>query len=198
VHEACNMFYRREAFESVAGFSRDFYMHARPHGRSVFEPVLRWLRHYGLVMQYSGEDTDLGWHVLSKGWEKEYCADALVYHDVRVLTWSSWLIDEGCYAYGAPRLVRKYPEVRNGLFLRYFLGPAQACILMLIIALPLFLLHKAALLFALPYVWLRGSEPTRFWRGWKRAFRFLVYLPRDVATFAILVASSLRHKRLVV
>jgi GT2 family glycosyltransferase len=192
------MFYRREAFASVAGFSRDFYMHAQSRGRSVFEPLLRWARHYALVMKYSGEDTELGWNVISAGWAKHYCHQALVYHDVRVLTWSSWFIDEGCYAYGAPRLVRKYPQARQGLFWRYFLNPAQALLPFLLAGVALSILNKAALLLAVPYVTFRASEPTRFWRRWKRPFRSLVYLPRDLATLVILMVSSCRHRRLVV
>ncbi len=198
VHEACNMFYRREAFASVNGFSKDFYMEAKPKSKSRWAGVLGWVRHYALVMKYSGEDTDLGWSVLNAGWEKAYCREALVYHDVRILSWSSWLIDEGCYAYGAPRLVKRYPVSRAGLYHRFFLNRAQAGLCALAAGVILSTVNSYFALLCLPYFLIRATEPTVFFRSWKRPLLSLMYLPRDFTTFAILLFSSFRHGRIVV
>jgi glycosyltransferase involved in cell wall biosynthesis len=195
VHDGCNMFYRKQAFDSVSGFSREFYMDCKSRNSIRF---VRWLEHYWLVMLYSGEDSELGWRVLSNNWEKEFCANALVYHEVRYLTFFSWIVDEGCYSFGVPRLIGRYPCLRRCIYKEFFLNRAQAFLPLLLCGLVLSaVLHPATLLLAAPYVYHRSSEPSRFWRGILRPLRSMVYLPRDFATFLILVASSIRHRRWV-
>ncbi len=191
VHDGCNMFYRKQAFDSVSGFSRQFYMDCKPRRSNR---ILRWLEHYWLVMLYSGEDSDLGWRVLSYDWQKDFAASAVVYHDIRYLTLFSWIVDEGCYAFGIPRLIEKYPRVRRCIYRRFFLNKAQAFLPLLLAGLVLSAaLHPIALLLAIPYVYHRPPEHSQFWRGIFRPLRSMVYLPRDFATFVILIASSIRH-----
>jgi GT2 family glycosyltransferase len=97
--DCCNMGYRREVLERVRGFDETF---RRP-----------W-----------GEDTDLGWRALASGATTAWMPDALVWHRVETTgshlgDWVSWVKDTRRKFY-MPLLVRKHPEVRRGVYHRWF------------------------------------------------------------------------------
>ena len=197
-HHACNMFYRRSAFEAVGGFSKDYYFDVEKERQSLLSRLSSRLFRIHFVLHCSAEDTDLGWRVIDAGWGKTYCENALVYHEVRMLTPFWWTIDAAIYCSGIPRLARRHPGLRRYLYWGHFLSKANACFVLFALGFALALtVHSAALLLGAPYIWSRGCEPSHFWRGPLRLFRFLFYLPRDAATFAVLLYRSLKYRYVV-
>ncbi len=189
IFHTCNILYRREAFAAVGGFSAGFYYDFEAAAASAIpRPSVVW------IMSTSGEDADLGWRVLERGWKSAYSGKGLVYHEVRQLGALRWLIDEACYSFGLPRLVRSHPQIRQHLFWGYFSEKAYAFVFLMLMAAPLMLVHWSAALLCAPYICCRASESSRFWRGIFKPFRALVYLPRDLATVSILLFSSIKHR----
>lgn len=201
VYDGCNILYRREAFEQVGGFSDQHYVDPRSLSPET-NPVRRFLpflSHVSFVMKLSGEDTDLGWRVLERGWEADFCATAVVYHEVVILPPFRWMVSEGLYTFGLPRLVRRHPGIRSFLTGRYFLDEAHRRLTILILGVlgAVFVNGWLALL-ALPYVFHRGwADQSRFWRGPLKPIRALVQLPRDLITFGFLLAGSIRSGAVV-
>ena len=95
--ETCNIFYRREAYLQVGGFS-DEYLDA-----------------------WGGEDMDLGWKVRTQGWPTQYAADAVVLHEVFRITFWQWLSEPLRYE-KLPVLVAKHPAARTFMYRHWFLS----------------------------------------------------------------------------
>lgn len=197
-HHYCNLFLRREAFEAVGGFSEDYYFDVEKARKSWLIKVFPALFRIAFLLRCSTEDTDLGWRLIDAGWRKGYCDEARAYHEVRILSPFWWIIDTGLYCSGVPRLAKRHRGLRRHLFLGHFLTKPDAWFTLLVAGcVAAVLVHPAALLLAAPYVWSRASEPSKFWRGPLRLLRFLFYLPRDAATFAILLYRSLKYRYVV-
>jgi hypothetical protein len=96
-----------------------------------------------------------------------------------------------------PWLAREVPEMRTEFFLRYFLDAAQAALTLLLAGLILSAWSPLWLAGGLPYVLLRTLEPTRTLHGARRAARVLVYLPRDLLSFGLMLVGSIRYRTLV-
>lgn len=193
IFHTCNILYRREAFDAVGGFSSGFYYDFEAAAASRNKrPGVVW------IMSTSGEDADLGWRVLERGWETAFSREGIVYHEVRRLGAWRWFIDEACYSFGLPRLVRAHPKIREHLYWGYFSEKAHAFLLLMLAAAPLLLVHWSAVLLCVPYVCCRASESSRFWKGVLRPFRALVYLPRDLMTVIILLFSSIKSRTLAI
>jgi glycosyltransferase involved in cell wall biosynthesis len=117
-YEACNLFYRREVLIAAGGFDE--------------------------AIGFFGEDSMAGWAVHRLGGGERFAADALVHHAVTYpgLRWHL----RRCLRYGNwNKLVRRYPEIREVLWHRYFLRRRSAETLLV---LPMLWRHR-------PYTWRR-------------------------------------------
>jgi hypothetical protein len=174
-YEAANVFYRRETLAAAGEASRDLTpTHERPTG---------------------GEDALMAWRVKRRGWRSAFAADALVYHEVVPISVWSWFYEKRMLM--VPWLAREVPEMRTEFFLRYFLDAAQAALTLLLAGLILSAWSPLWLAGGLPYVLLRTLEPTRTLHGARRAARVLVYLPRDLLSFGLMLVGSIRYRTLV-
>lgn len=175
LYETANMFYRRSAFEISGGFERD----ATPN---ALQPT-------------GGEDTDLAWRVKHQGWSSAFVPEALVMHAVLPITRGQWLVDRRFLIF--PRLAARHPHLRRQFYARYFYDEVQAWLV-------LGLLGSALAAAWSPWCWLAWApyvarrlrdrstaSPALRW------LRPLVYLPRDLCTFACLLAGSLRYRALL-
>jgi glycosyltransferase involved in cell wall biosynthesis len=175
LYESCNLFYRREAFEQTQGFAGDL----RPHSTNII----------------GGEDTELAWEVKRAGWQSRFAAGALVMHPVKRLSPLRWFWVKSLFV--CPRLVRRYPELRRFFFARYFFDKIQAELVLALVGLGVGMVAWPALLLVLPYVITRVSEPSRTLRGPLRLLRALFYFPRDLMSFGLLLAGSVRFRALL-
>jgi glycosyltransferase involved in cell wall biosynthesis len=172
LYEACNIFYRREAFEQTGGFLPDMDPYdERPRG---------------------GEDVDLAWKVKRRGWKSRFASDAVVMHEVARIQLRQWLVNKRLYIF--PAILRKFPELRKHFFAYYFYDRNHAYLALALTGIALAFLHPVALLLAVPYMLSRGSEPTRSLKGPLRLIRVAVYLVRDLVSFSLLCAGSLRYR----
>lgn len=173
--ETCNIFYRREAFEQVDGFSPDY--------RNGF---------------VGGEDADLGWKVLRAGWATGFAPLALVYHEVFKVTPWQWLMRPKLLYGAIPPLVARHPPLRDTLFMRVFLTRFQALLLLLLAGAVLaWWLHPAFALLALPYGVARYHQGHRYDQPGIRLLRTVAGLPRAVLGMVVLAWQSLRSGSLV-
>ncbi len=173
-YETANMFYRRSAFESTGGFLAD------PTPNALQPNVC--------------EDTELAWTAKRAGWQTRFEARALVMHAVLPITPRQWLIDDRFFF--IPRLAARYPQLRTVFFARYFFDDAQAWLTLGLAGTLAAALSSWALLAWLPYAVRRMRDPTKA-RGLLRLARPLLYLPRDLARFALLLAGSVRNRILL-
>jgi glycosyltransferase involved in cell wall biosynthesis len=117
-YEACNLFYRRDALLRAGGFDE--------------------------AIGFFGEDTMAGWAVHRLGGEERFAADAVVHHAVTHpgLRWHL----RRCLRYGNwNKLARRYPEIRQLFWHRWFLRRRNIDTLLV---LPLLWRHR-------PYTWRR-------------------------------------------
>ncbi len=176
IYATANIFYRREAFEQGNGFQYDMGS--------------------GVNYRMGGEDIDLAWRLKRLGWGTGFAAGALVYHEVRPMPVHKWLVNK--YNFYWPRLVGKFPELRQYFFWRYFYDRNQACLLAGLISTVLSLWSPLWLLGWLPYILSRSSEPTGTLKGPLRLLRSVVYLPRDLISLLLLLAGSVRFRALLI
>jgi glycosyltransferase involved in cell wall biosynthesis len=169
-YETANMFYRRSAFEAGGGFMPD------PTPNALQPNVC--------------EDTDLAWTVKRAGWQARFAAGALVMHAVLPITPRQWLIDDRFFF--IPRLAARHPQLRKYFYARYFFDDAQAWLTLGLAGTVATVLSPWTLLAWLPYAVRRTRDPTRA-RGILKLARPLLYLPRDLGRFALLLAGSVRN-----
>jgi cellulose synthase/poly-beta-1,6-N-acetylglucosamine synthase-like glycosyltransferase len=170
-YEGANMFYRRSAFEGTGGFIGD----PRPN---ALNPVV-------------GEDVELAWTLKRAGWRTRFEARALVMHAVLPITPRQWLIDERFFF--IPSLAARHPQLREQFFVRYFYDDVQAFLTLGLIGTLAAAFSPWALAAWAPYAVRRTLDPTKA-RGVLRLARPLLYLPRDLCTFACLLAGSVRNR----
>ena len=175
IYECANIVYRKSAFLEVDGFSRD-YIEKRD-------------------MLLGGEDLDLAWRVKRKNWKSVFASAALVYHEVQPISklrWI-WMTRTGVFA----MLARKFPEIRQFFFARYFFDRHQAFLFLGLIGTLMSFWTFLGLLLWVPYILSRASEPTKSLKGPLRLVRPAVYLIRDLSTFIILLHSSIVNRSLL-
>jgi glycosyltransferase involved in cell wall biosynthesis len=174
--ETANIFYRKQAFDQVGGFpERDLTPQAdRPTG---------------------GEDVILGWNVKRAGWKSGFLPAALVFHAVLPISVQEWLWQKRGLLW--PSLVKAVPELRQHLFARYFMNAAHAGAFLLILGIIGTLASPWLLLVALPYFFIRASEPSKTLRGPLKLLRPLMYLGRDVLAVCGLAVISIRTRSLL-
>lgn len=176
IYECCNIFYRRSVLAEVGGFA----------GRDLNPRA---------VAPMGGEDVELAWRVKRSGWRTAFASQALVYHEVVPITLWRWLCSKRLFIW--PSVAKKVPEVRRFFFARYFYDLPQACFLLALLGLALTPVSPLALGLLLPYVLVRGTEPTATLRGIRRPLRVVAYFFRDATSFLLLVAGSLRYRSLL-
>ncbi len=142
-----------------------------------------------------GEDSLMAWRIKRKGWGSSFAAQALVYHEVLPISVWHWLYEKRMVT--LPWLVREIPEMKEIFVLGHFFDLAHACLTLLLLGVALSPLSPFWLLAGIPYIAVRASEPTRSFRGVLRILRALVYLPRDLLAFGVLLVGSLRYRTLL-
>ncbi len=171
--ETCNIFYRKIALESVGGFKGPF------------------------ADKFYGEDTDLGWRVKTAGWGVRFAKTAIVEHEVFDQPLYDWLM-EAWHLRNLPLLVKVWPQMRETMFLTYFLHKQSAGFCAAILGLLLWWISGPVWLFlVIPYIWVRSVERGRYVNPVKIAARIVLGLPRALVTFAALVVGSIRHRSLL-
>jgi len=174
-YETANIFYRREALEQSGGFPADLTPRAEtPLG---------------------GEDTHVAWTVIRHGWRTKFCPEALVNHAVFAASPLKWLFIWRLF--GIPRLTRGFPEIRRFMAWRYFLDRGHALLTLALAGIAAAPFQPWCLAACLPYWWFRASEPTKSMKGVLRPLRVAPYFVRDVFSFLILLAGSLRYRSLL-
>jgi len=168
--ETCNIFYRRELFDSLGGFSERFY------------------RRYGVPF---GEDADLGWRARRAGAGFSFEAGVVVRHPVEPIGLAAHLRAQWL-ARGFPQLAREMPELREALFHhRVFLSPRSARFAAAAAGVALARRAPLALLLALPYARLTARDAA----GARTAALALL---TDATLAAALAYGSVRARRLVI
>jgi len=175
IYEACNIFYRREAFTQAGGFPRDL----TPRSDIIL----------------GGEDLELAWKVKQLGWKSCFAGDARVYHEVFPLPFWRWVYIKRILVW--PRMTKRFPGLRQYWHLRYFYEPAQFYITLLLGSLVAAFFNPWFALLSLPYVVHRASGPTGTLRGPLRLLRPCFYILRDSCSFFILIAGSVRFRCLL-
>ena len=172
-YETANVFYRRTAFNESGGFPGDLHPTKDKH--------------------MGGEDVVAAWNTIRKGWTTRFCGEALVYHALITLPlYRCFFIKHN---FVVPWLVAMFPELRRFMYARYFLNRAQALVTLVLVGSILgSTVHWVFWLLAMPYILIRGSEPASTMGGILRPVRLLAHLTRDVSTFAILMAGSVRYR----
>jgi glycosyltransferase involved in cell wall biosynthesis len=174
LYETCNMFYERELFERLGGFSSHYFRH---------------------MLVPFGEDAELAWRARRSGARVGYEATAVVRHAVVPRSARGYL----SYQWGArgfPMLVRDVPELRRSLmYRRLFLSARSARFCAAIAGLALARRAPAAAGLAVPYAAgvLREVSDTRSGPG-ERARHAALRVVGDAALAAGLVAGSARWK----
>lgn len=176
LYETANILYRRKAFDEAGGFP------AQPDIHGTRDKV------------FGGEDVDLAWKVKQAGWESRFAPGALVMHEVVRISPARWLFNKRLFIF--PRLVRNHPYLRRFFFAGYFFDRTQALFVLALVGIGLAPLHPATLLLIAPWAIARAAEPTRL-RGPLRLLRSVMYFPKDLASFLILAAGSLRFRRVL-
>jgi glycosyltransferase involved in cell wall biosynthesis len=167
LYESCNMFYERELFERVGGFTS------------------RYFRRYRVPF---GEDVDLGWRCVRAGASFRFAADARVRHAV-VDRGVAAVLGYHWQARGFPLLVRDVPELRRSFFYRrLFLSRRSAEFFAAVAGLALAPRLPAATALGLPYARRLRGLPLR---------RVALELASDATISAALLQGSARWGRLV-
>ena len=174
-YEAANIFFRRKSLANAGEPKKDMTPNdERPTG---------------------GEDSLMAWRVKRSGWKSTFESDALVYHEVLPISMWRWLYEKRMII--LPWLVREIPEMRGEFYLHYFLDRPHACLTLLLFGVALAPMSPLWLACTVPYIIVRASEPTQTLHGVKRIARALVYLPRDLLAFGLLVIGSVRYRTLL-
>jgi glycosyltransferase involved in cell wall biosynthesis len=184
IYATANIFYRRDVVERLGGFNESFG--AYPWGTPV-----------------GGEDTDLAWRVKRSGLLSRFVPEVAVYHEATTLPTKTWLI-EPVRAQILPRLVRDLPELRSGLWRRYFVSRGSALFDVAAAGVTLAIVSKRPqpLLLVAPWIWDQRSmverdisAPKRWWRI---PFKYALMWERYTVQALSLIYSSVRHRTPVV
>jgi glycosyltransferase involved in cell wall biosynthesis len=175
VYECTNILYRREAFEQASGFPPDL--------------------HPASLKPLGGEDVELAWNVKRLGWKSRFADRSVVYHEVVQVGLWKWIFSKQMYAW--PLLARKFPELREFFFARYFWDRSQALVLTAWLGVALAPLTYWSLVLTVPYVSLRLATPSLSFPGPLRPLRILPWLARDTVFLLTLLAGSIRFRSLL-
>jgi GT2 family glycosyltransferase len=177
-YETCNIAYRRDVLERVGGFDEGFrYPYC--------------------------EDLDLAWRAKRSGARSGFVCDAIVYHDVSSPSLAGHIrrirrLDS------VPRVIRRHPDLRTRLHRGIYYRPSHPPALMAGVGLAMSCSYRlsrgwrlSALGLLAPYLWDRTrAHPLAATRRTQMVIMPLA-LMHDLAQVAVLAASSLRYRVLV-
>lgn len=124
--EACNVFYRREAFEATGGF----------------DETIRWF----------GEDTAAGWDVVAAGWERDFEPNAVVTHDLENRG-MRWRLEHALLERTLVDLALQHPGLHRSAFWRpWAMTPRGPLALLAVLGLAASVRSRPAALAALPWL----------------------------------------------
>jgi GT2 family glycosyltransferase len=127
--EACNIFYRRDAFEQTGGF----------------DEAIGWF----------GEDTSAGWRVVDAGWRRGFAPDAVVVHDLEDRG-MRWRVRHGFLERNLVALSFDHPSLRTEWFWRpWSMGPHGPHVVAALVGLVVGPRWRPALVATVPYLWRR-------------------------------------------
>ena len=166
--EGCNIFYRRAALEQTTGFDEQ--------------------------IGFYGEDVALGWQVVEAGWQRRFCADACVVHDVEIRG-TSWFTRNGWLERHVVALAGRHPGFRREAFWRpWAFRKRDAAFVLAVASAAAGLRWPAAWLGVLPYMWW-GRPSIRNPRFLRLCLETVAV---DAARSAGQLTSAVRHRVLVV
>jgi GT2 family glycosyltransferase len=165
--ESCNIFYRREALEATGGFE---------------EGITYW-----------GEDSILGWKVLSAGWERGFAGAARATHPVDQRGFE-WFVRKGLLEANFVRMGTEFPGFRREAFWRpWAFRREDPALLAALLGVAIGLRFRPALVLAIPYLVLRRPSPRRL-----SFFRLCLQIPiLDAARVLGHIRGSLEYGTLV-
>jgi glycosyltransferase involved in cell wall biosynthesis len=184
LYETANIFYRKEDFWTAGGFPEDY----------TFE-MLGYLQ--------GGDDTELGWKVKRLGFRSVFLSEAAILHAIVRIGWRDWFKQVLAFA-PLPLILRRCPEASSFLTFGFLMPFAGAPLFKLaLLALPLAWISPLALLVTLPFLWYwtfkaYPSDVKRPWRWPALAFKVAAWSAWHLALFGVMVASSVRHRRVVI
>jgi GT2 family glycosyltransferase len=146
-----NLAFRRTALEGVGGYDGDLT---------------------------AGEDTDLAWRVLESGSRARFMPEALVWHAVRPVSFSSHLCSLPRWS-SLPAVVRRHPQLRTSAHRRWFWKDSHPTAWLALFGLAAGRRHPLALALVLPHV-RRRQHPALIVSDW--------------AECLVMAAGSLRHR----
>jgi GT2 family glycosyltransferase len=163
---ACNIFYRRSAFEVTGGFN---------------EEIGWW-----------GEDTAAAWRVLEAGWDRGFALGAVATHPVERRGWA-FFVRNGLAERNMVRLGVEHPGYREEMFWKPWAYRKEDAAFVAAVAgvgAALGLRVRPALLLALPYLWWRRPSLRHL-----SFFRLCLQVPAvDAARVAGHLRGSLDHR----
>lgn len=168
--EGCNIFYRRAALEQTTGFDEQ--------------------------IGFYGEDVALGWQVVEAGWDRRFCRDAGVVHDVEIRG-TGWFARNGWLEKHVVALAARHPGFRREAFWRPWAFRKRDAAFVLALASAASaagLRWPPALLGILPYLWW-GRPSIRDRRFLQRCAETVAV---DAARSAGHLTSAIRHRALIV
>jgi GT2 family glycosyltransferase len=164
---ACNIFYRRAAFETTGGF----------------DEVIGWW----------GEDTAAAWRVLEAGWDAGFAMEASVTHPVERRGWA-FFVRNGLLEDNMVRLGVEHPGYRAEKYWRsWAYRPDGPALLAALVGVALAKRKRSALVLALPYLWRR--RPSMRQRTFFRLCLQVPVV--DAARVVGHARGSIRHRTLV-
>ena len=173
--ETCNIFYRRKVFMEVDGFSMEF------------------------LEAISGEDTDLGWKVKRAGFDIAFCREAVVYHEVFKVSYWRWLKEPLLLFKNIHYLTKKFPELRDYMYARYFLTMDTALFHSFLLGMFVILFVDTFIGFIItgPYFINRYRNGSHMKNPFLKLMRIFFGLPRAFLMWWALVIGSIRSRNIL-
>jgi glycosyltransferase involved in cell wall biosynthesis len=162
--EGNNLFFRRVVLEQTGGFDEE-------------------ISHYG-------EDCAAGWRVLEAGFERAFCAEAVVTHPLERRGFA-WYVRNGYREHRIVACAAKHPGFRQAAFWRgWAYRKEDPALVAAVVGLLLSRWSRLALVAALPYLWWRRPSVRHL-----NFFRLCLQIPVvDAARVAGHLEGSLRHR----
>jgi len=168
----CNVFYRRDDLEAVAGFDETFRTPA-------------------------GEDTDLGLRIRALGRPARFVAEASVHHPVRPPSFRATLRETVRWT-GIPRVVARHPSVRDDLLHhRVFWKRSHPTALLAVVGLALLPRSRVGALLLAPWLYHRVHTSPACPGPRRRVLALPGTFVVDVLEVAVMLRGSLRERTLV-
>ena len=185
-YPTCNIFYKKDALESVGGFSSEFC------GLNVFG------------RQRGGEDTDLAWRIKESGWKSIFADDAVIYHHVFILTSLRAVIKYTRFnvLFALALNIKKHPALRDAILYRRIFKSKQRALFYLFVLSLIFgiISHWGFFFLGVPYVarLLRVSFHNRpLWSYHRGITLFCIIIIIELVESVLSISASLLHRTII-